>query len=159
MNATRRMTKQRRLILNELAKLKTHPTADEIYGIVRGTLPRISLGTVYRNLQTLAGEGLVRVISEPGGRKRFDADVSDHGHIRCLRCNRVGDVAINTEAEISRESVGRTDFRVLGYRVDYVGLCPRCAGETSGANELAASPGEYKPLNGGFPDTDMNCGA
>ena len=45
-----RMTRQRAVILEELRKVKTHPTADELYSIVRERLPRISLGTVYRNL-------------------------------------------------------------------------------------------------------------
>ena len=41
-----RMTRQRAVILEELRKVKTHPTADELYSIVGGRLPRISLGTV-----------------------------------------------------------------------------------------------------------------
>ena len=44
------MTRQRAVILEELRKLTTHPTADELYQIVRARMPRISLGTVYRNL-------------------------------------------------------------------------------------------------------------
>ena len=54
-----RMTHQRRLILDELKKLKTHPTADEIYVIVRKKMPRISLGTVYRNLEILSETGQI----------------------------------------------------------------------------------------------------
>ena len=45
-----RMTRQRKVILEELRKVNSHPSADEIYEIVRKRLPRISLGTVYRNL-------------------------------------------------------------------------------------------------------------
>lgn len=48
-----RMTRQRAVILEELRKTATHPTADELYSIVRRRLPRISLGTVYRNLDFL----------------------------------------------------------------------------------------------------------
>ena len=54
---TTRMTRQRKLILEELRRMKSHPTADEIYSMVREKLPRISLGTVYRNLQLLTGPG------------------------------------------------------------------------------------------------------
>jgi hypothetical protein len=50
-----RITKQRQLILEELKKVVTHPTADEIYRMVRERMPRVSLGTVYRNLETLSG--------------------------------------------------------------------------------------------------------
>ena len=52
----RRMTKQRRIILEELRKVRSHPTADEIYAMVRRRLPRISLGTVYRNLDAAGRE-------------------------------------------------------------------------------------------------------
>ena len=51
-----RMTRQRKVILDTLRRLKTHPTADEVFSIVRKQLPRISLGTVYRNLELLFNE-------------------------------------------------------------------------------------------------------
>ncbi|MBW2706713.1 MAG: transcriptional repressor, partial [Deltaproteobacteria bacterium] len=48
------MTRQRQVILEELRKVDTHPSADEVYEMVRKRLPRISLGTVYRNLEILS---------------------------------------------------------------------------------------------------------
>ena len=56
----RRITKQRQVILEELRKLNTHPSADEIYKVVRRRLPRISLGTVYRNLEVLVQMGEIQ---------------------------------------------------------------------------------------------------
>ena len=61
-----RMTRQRAVILEELRKVKTHPTADELYSIVRERLPRISLGTVYRNLDFLADTGEIRRLEAAG---------------------------------------------------------------------------------------------
>ena len=61
-----RMTQQRQVILEELRLCRSHPTADELYSRVRRRLPRISLGTVYRNLETLAERGLIRKM-EVGG--------------------------------------------------------------------------------------------
>ncbi|MGC8659306.1 MAG: Fur family transcriptional regulator, partial [Desulfomonilaceae bacterium] len=60
MPAQIRQTSQRRIILEELAKLKTHPTANEVYEVVRKRLPKISLGTVYRNLELLSESGSIR---------------------------------------------------------------------------------------------------
>jgi len=57
-----RMTRQRRIILEELRKVDSHPTADEVYEMVRRQLPRISLGTVYRNLEILSREGLIQKV-------------------------------------------------------------------------------------------------
>ena len=48
------MTRQRRALLDAIGKDMTHPTADEVHRLVRRRLPRISLGTVYRNLDALA---------------------------------------------------------------------------------------------------------
>lgn len=87
-----RMTRQRAVILEELRKTKSHPTADELYSIVRERLPRISLGTVYRNLDFLADSGEIRRLEAAGSTKRFDGDISWHQHVRCLRCGRIGDV-------------------------------------------------------------------
>jgi len=85
-----RLTNQRRIILEELKSVTTHPTADEIYGMVRQKMPRISLGTVYRNLEVLSSLGLVRKLENAAGQKRFDGDVSPHHHIRCEVCGKVG---------------------------------------------------------------------
>ena len=81
-----RMTRQRAVILEELRKVKTHPTADELYSIVRERLPRISLGTVYRNLDFLADTGEIRRLEAAGTTKRFDGDISWHQHVRCIHC-------------------------------------------------------------------------
>ena len=52
-----RLTSQRQVILEELRKVKSHPTANQVYDMVRKRLPRIGLGTVYRNLDLLAEKG------------------------------------------------------------------------------------------------------
>jgi len=55
---TQRNTRQRQVVLEELRKLTSHPTAAELYEITRARLPKISLGTVYRNLEVLAENGV-----------------------------------------------------------------------------------------------------
>ena len=87
-----RMTRQRAVILEELRKTTTHPTADELYGKVRERLPRISLGTVYRNLDFLADSGEIRRLEAAGTTKRFDGNMVEHQHVRCLCCGRIGDI-------------------------------------------------------------------
>lgn len=88
----RRLTNQRKLILKQLQSVTSHPTADELYDMVRQHMPRISLGTVYRNLETLSALGLVRKLDNASGQKRFDGDMSSHHHIRCERCGKIGDI-------------------------------------------------------------------
>ncbi|MDR2745258.1 MAG: transcriptional repressor, partial [Desulfovibrio sp.] len=76
------MTRQRSVILEELRKVDTHPTADELYTIVRVRLPHISLGTVYRNLEYLVAAGEIARLESAGTSMRFDGDVSGHQHVR-----------------------------------------------------------------------------
>jgi len=120
------MTKQRRIILEELRKLKSHPTADELYGIVRERLPRISLGTVYRNLDVLWENGDVLKLESAGSQKRFDGDVKPHYHVRCLRCGRVGDV-LQVVRDLDVSAVSAPGFTVSHGMVEFYGVCDACA--------------------------------
>jgi len=121
-----RITNQRDVILSELRAVKTHPTADELYTQVRSRLPRVSLATVYRNLEWLSEQGLAKKIEVGGRQKRFDGDISDHYHVRCQKCGRVSDIEMdvleNLEGCIS-ESCG---FTVTGHRREFTGLCSEC---------------------------------
>ncbi|MBA4358220.1 MAG: transcriptional repressor, partial [Desulfovibrio sp.] len=87
-----RMTTQRQVILEELRGLKSHPTAGELCQLVRKKLPRVSLGTVYRNLEILSRSGVIQKIDVAGVEMRFDGDISNHYHLRCVGCGRVFDV-------------------------------------------------------------------
>ena len=126
-----RMTRQRRVILEELRKVKTHPSADEIYEIVRKRLPRISLGTVYRNLEKLSESGDIQKL-EPGcSLKRFDGDPTDHCHIRCVRCDRIADAPMAPDLEIDLARVNSTDFEIIGHRLEFLGVCPICSAKSN----------------------------
>jgi Fur family transcriptional regulator, ferric uptake regulator len=126
-----RKTKQREAILDELVKLPTHPSAAELYVRVRKRLPRISLGTVYRNLETLSREGVIRRLETAGSQKRFDADTGDHRHIRCVACGRIDDLAADADRGRYDARVAKgTGYRVLGRRVEYLGVCPACGKKT-----------------------------
>lgn len=124
-NKPQRMTKQRRIILEELRKLTSHPTADELYEIVRQRLPRISLGTVYRNLDVLSESGEVLKLESAGNQKRFDGDVSPHWHVRCLHCGRVGDVTAKATAP-TVEGMEAPGFTITHGMMEFFGVCDAC---------------------------------
>lgn len=126
---TYRMTRQREVILEEIRRTKVHPSADEVYEMVRKRLPRISLGTVYRNLEILSELGEIQKLELGGDIKRFDWDPKKHYHVRCLQCGRVDNAPIAPLREIEDELYGSTVYTIIGHRLEFEGLCPRCTRE------------------------------
>ena len=122
-----RMTTQRKVILEELRKLNTHPSADEIYEVVRLRLPRISLGTVYRNLEVLSELGEIQKLELSGSLKRFDWNTNKHYHIRCIRCDRVEDAPVAPLNRLEDELYDATVFEIIGHNLEFTGLCPECS--------------------------------
>jgi Fur family ferric uptake transcriptional regulator len=123
------MTRQRRQILDALRQVNNHPTADEVYEMVRRRIPRISLGTVYRNLEILAELGEIQKLEFGGTAKRFDARQGLHYHIRCTCCDRVDDAPIGPVTHFETELAGVTEYRIIGHRLEFIGLCAACARE------------------------------
>ncbi len=123
-----RLTPQRQVIMEELAKVNTHPTASEVYDMVRKRIPRIGLGTVYRNLDLMAEKGLIIKLEVSGSQKRFDATTAPHYHIRCIKCGRVDDVDMEPLASLESQVVASTAYQVLGHNVEFTGVCSDCQG-------------------------------
>lgn len=114
------------MILAAVRSTMDHPTADWVYRQARRSLPRISLGTVYRNLKKLAAEGLIREIHAGAQGARFDGNTGRHYHIRCLGCGRVNDLPISVDPRLEEEAGRAMNYRILGHQVEVHGLCPLC---------------------------------
>lgn len=108
-------------IFKYLFEKRSHPTADEIYGVLVPQLPTLSRTTVYNTLDLFAREGIVRVLTIEDNQKRYDADMAPHGHFRCRRCGRIYDFAVEWV-----RTAGLEDFEVLSGHVYYYGFCPAC---------------------------------
>ena len=133
-----RKTKQREIILNELCKVTSHPTADELYLMVRDKLPRVSLGTIYRNLEIMAEEGIIRKIETRGKLKRFDGNTEDHLHIRCENCDKIEDIFLDDYSEIEnfikKAMNNKKNFKFLDFELEIIGLCSECQKNNNSAN-------------------------
>jgi len=87
-----RMTSQRRCILETLASQPDHPTAEDLYQVVKNCDPTINLSTVYRTLRWLEQEGLVntRHFDDHHRHEHFDpARRNEHYHFYCTVCQRI----------------------------------------------------------------------
>lgn len=122
-----RKTEQRAVILDELRKCRDHPGAEELYARVRKRLPRISLATVYRNLELMAAQGLARRLESGTGSRRYDPTVDNHGHFRCTSCGRIEDLPFPLELPPpDRRSAWVRERVIQGGQAEYFGLCPGC---------------------------------
>ena len=123
-----RLTGPRRVVLEVVRGTDSHPTAERVHEMVRRRLPRVSLGTVYRNLRLLVAQGLVNEL--PGPHARFDGNVSDHHHFTCLGCGRIADVAGTMTEPHSRalclRVAAQSGLSVSHHRIDFYGRCPEC---------------------------------
>lgn len=120
-----RMTRQRAVILEMLRGVVTHPTADELYAMVREKMPRISLGTVYRNLELLAASGEILRLGRAGHQRRFDGNNAPHQHVRCRACGSVADVMQPASAPAPAD-VSVPGYVIDAVEVEFVGLCDAC---------------------------------
>jgi len=120
------MTRQRRLILEELDAPGRHPTADAVYQRVRLRIPNISLGTVYRNLEILSQAGLIRKLYIGSGQKRYDRVLHKHYHVRCVQCGRISDLPAGPFGDLEAAAGEISSFDILGHELEFEGLCGQC---------------------------------
>jgi Fur family ferric uptake transcriptional regulator len=121
-----RNSRQREIILNELRKLRSHPTAATLYKLVSKRLPRISLGTVYRNLDLLSRKGFIHKLEVGGSATRFDGDISKHYHICCTKCGRIDDAFDYSDKIINIDISDFNGYAVKGYHINFYGICSDC---------------------------------
>ncbi len=133
-----RMTNQRKIILEELKKLKSHPTADELYSLVRKRMPRISLGTVYRNLDVMNRKGLIDRIICGNGPHRYDGNNRRHYHVKCRCCGRIADLEISDFPFLKMLEKVDLPAGIRCVRIEFEDICTNCGG-SSGEDVLVDS--------------------
>lgn len=124
-----KITPQRSLIFDELAKATDHPTANAIYQRVRKTLSNISFDTVYRTLLLFTETGIVHLVQGTGEQKRFDPNLHPHHHFTCIKCYTIYDFESDAYNDIAvPESVQRQGV-IINKRIVLEGICSACQGK------------------------------
>lgn len=127
MEVKRKTSKKRTAILDALASLKEHPTAEMLYNALKPSIPELSLGTVYRNLSVLADEGLVVSVAHVSGQERYDARMDPHAHFVCNNCGRVIDIEIpDNFSDMYRQVEECTGCEAESYSLCFRGVCDAC---------------------------------
>jgi len=133
-----RLTQQRKCILAELQRTTCHPTASELYQKVRRKMPHLSLGTVYRNLQVLVRHGHIRKLESGNSESRYDGDLTDHYHFRCVQCGCIRDIFLEGISTLASGLSSQGDFIVEGLNIDIYGICSDCRKNKSVKGEGAS---------------------
>jgi len=121
-----KLTPQRIVIYTELLKSKNHPSTDTLFKRVRKTFPDISFDTVNRTLLTFSKIGLATIVDVRSGARRYDKNINNHHHFKCLRCNTIIDFYDRAYDNLRIPDDLKKRFTVLNKRVVLEGICHKC---------------------------------
>jgi Fe2+ or Zn2+ uptake regulation protein len=124
----RRLTPQRRAIIQALFDDDTHPTAEQIFTRVRQDMPDISHATVYNTLHELVEMDVLQELDLGLGERHYDFITQNHAHLICLDCGRVEDVSYDARA-ITPPSKHTCGFHIVDCNVIFRGYCPDCTSQ------------------------------
>ena len=125
-------SKQRAMIKEFLQGRKDHPTAEVVYNNIREIYPKISLGTVYRNLILLSDIGEISRFRVGDGCDHFDYDTREHNHFFCDCCKRVVDIEMEDISRIDEIAAKSFPGKISGHRLYFYGICQDCLLKESG---------------------------
>lgn len=130
-----KLTPQRQVVVETLLEHPgRHLTAEDIYHLVKEKHPEISLATVYRTLELLAGINMLIKIDLGGRFRRYSYELSTetrhhHHHLICLGCGRVDEFAEDLLESLEEQVARRNGFRVTDHQVKFYGYCRDCQGK------------------------------
>ena len=116
-------SRQREALITMLRSRYDHPTAEQLYSDLKSEFPRISLGTVYRNLRTLVDSGQLITLETSLGTVHYDADLSEHDHFVCEECGRISDLFI---PGCEKERLEADGYEVKAVKRIFYGICKEC---------------------------------
>lgn len=105
---------------------RIHATAEEIHRALQQRFPRVSLGTVYRNLGILIEEGRVNRVSVDLAGDRFEACREPHYHVVCEQCGAVSDTSLPVSPHLNRRAARESGYEITRHHIDFFGICARC---------------------------------
>lgn len=117
-----KQTRQKQTILETVQRMKTHPTADDVYKEICKQNQDVGIATVYRNLNAFAEKGLLRKVTLPNAADRFDYRLDSHEHFLCKSCGKLQDVEVQVEITPTQKALCYDSYSLILF-----GLCEDCA--------------------------------
>jgi Fur family peroxide stress response transcriptional regulator len=152
-----RVTPQRLAVYRALAADASHPTAELVHGRLRSGMSSLSLATVYRILEFLESERLVRRVSTTDSVSRFDANLARHHHLVCRLCGSMKDLEEMPSVRVPFAGIAPRGFAVEQLDIHIVGTCASCR-RASVKRRPTNSELDYRQKSGepGSPPTEDN---
>jgi Fur family transcriptional regulator, ferric uptake regulator len=122
------LTSQRRAVLEALSEARGHPSAEDVYLVVKRKNPKVALGTVYQALSVLEEIGVIDSKHWSESPTRYDLNLTPHLDIRCVRCGEVAEVPGVEMENVERQIESNTPYEVTRATMLIEGLCPACSG-------------------------------
>ena len=120
------LTPPRRVVLDIVVGLESHPSADEVFAEATRRVPGIGRATVYRALERFVHAGVISKVAHPGPTIRYDGTIEQHHHVVCLRCNRIVDFTDPSLDTLRVPDTLRHEFTVSDVQVVLRGICKAC---------------------------------
>ncbi|GHU81388.1 transcriptional repressor [Clostridia bacterium] len=119
-------SKKREAIYQSVCSTKNHPCAEWVYNDLKEKYPKLSLGTVYRNLSLFKEQGLIQSVGTVQGQERFDATVQPHPHFICNSCGKVVDLDMQYNEVFNKAIEKSYNYKVDHHLIFFYGLCDEC---------------------------------
>jgi Fur family peroxide stress response transcriptional regulator len=119
-------SRQRQIITKTLQQNVVHPTAEYLYNILKKDEPKLSLATLYRNLNQLADAGMIKKIEGLDGCAHFDHNIHEHYHFICNKCGKVFDVSSQVAPNLVQKTENQTGFKIENCDIIFQGICKDC---------------------------------
>ncbi len=119
-----KVTPQRMAILEAITKLNNHPTAENIIEFIRQNNPHIATATVYKVLDALTDNGLIKKVKTEKDIMRYDAIIESHHHLYCSVSDRIedyNDEELNKMLEAFFAEKEIPDFKIEDIKLQIIG--------------------------------------
>ncbi|MBU0577946.1 transcriptional repressor [Patescibacteria group bacterium] len=121
-----RVTRQRKIILDEICKVCCHPTAKQVYKMTKKKMPNIGLATVYRTLDFLEKKNLIIKLQSKNSVTKYDGNTSRHCHLICKLCGKIIDIFDIKKVKIDSDELKKSGFEPSLDFLEIHGICKKC---------------------------------
>lgn len=119
-------SKQRDMIMNYLQQIHGHVSAEEIFKNMNNDGQKISLATVYRNLNILCEMNEIKKIAHPVDGYQYDKTSRPHYHMHCVKCDSIIDLEVPYMEELNQMLEKDSDVKILSHNIMAEGICKDC---------------------------------